>query len=554
MRIYRQEIYRRICALTASLAIILGIMTTGCSSPDIDNSLTTEESEALQLHLAIETGGYTRDGSMVDKVSEERRIDDVLVMLFRPGTDGMPSTLWKARKADRLGPDGGEGKPRYFDVHFSMTDETDIPLKLSVVTIANAGAFESEVDGMRGKDYGVIQNAERLWQREDERKKSMEDDTSPLFTMWGISPDIIETHTRVQNIRMGVIRDMAKVTVRLTKNQDDNISVSGDSEFKIAHALVYNRRSEVAMMPALSTVSLDEGLNAYTAFKPTLWKGADGKTDAENLVKDEDYDTPLSPLGSKEISIYIPEQDVLMGGYGKMDDGNEFNRPALIVGGYYNGDVNKIVWYRVDFTSERDKDGKLILGNILRNHHYRVSVTAVNGPGEDTPEKAYHSYLTKMESDVIDWEEKDWDAEFDGSNWIAAQREVTVGGKDGDMTSIVLRSNVPSESWSFSWDKEGIFEANVVKIIPDNSENPDDSSDKDIEEVESDSEISDDEEQTIVLIKALGDMPEDLDFRSARLTVTVTSRLKFVINVNQEKRNDDSMHDEWGEDGFTIII
>lgn len=69
---------------------------------------------------------------------------------------------------------------------------------------------------------------------------------------------------------------------------------------------------------------------------------------------------------------------------------NEEDLPTntcIVIGGKYN-DAAADSYYRIDFTNETS------YLNLLRNHHYKVNVVAVSGPGHATPEDAFKAPFT----------------------------------------------------------------------------------------------------------------------------------------------------------------
>lgn len=531
MKIYRHYIRGALLATAAALAA--GI-AGGCAASDPDAENRPDAGEELQLRLSIDAGAFTRtDVSSAEATAlAERRIDDVLVLLFSPGAGNSPGSLWMAKKALSLTADAGEGAARRFDVRFSLSGRQDYPSSLVVAAVANPGALAAGIESKEGSALSVIRKDAAAWRSEDIT------DRNPLFSMWGVSPQIVQTGARSQDISMKFVRDMAKVTVSLKKDGQGSVAVAGDPEFRLAHALVYNRRTEVAMIPDPDNMDAPDGSAAgadpYALKAPSLWSDVAADADRGSLGKDEGYMDDVSPDGLEQISIYVPEQDILMGKDAAVDDENAMRRPALIVGGYYGAD-KKLCWYRVDFSAGRDADGNKVLADVLRNHHYRIQVSEVKGPGEETPELAYGTLQTTVETEVVDWTDVEWDAEFDGANWIAAQREVCVGASAGDFAEVILRSNVPSENWSLSWDEvgESLFEAAIAH-----------GSDR--------SDESDRSDRTGVVITALQDLPEGMESRNAVLTVEVTPRLRFVINVIQTRADgsgdSDDAHDPWKDD------
>lgn len=529
-------------AVMAPPLALLALLAAGCASPEADAPGSREEAGGLHLRLSVEAGGYTRAGAAADgdAAEAERRIDNVLVMLFAPGDAGRPGALLMSRAAESLTADAGEGAPRRFDVRIPVSSARDFPDRMRVMALANGAHLAGRLSAMEGNAYSVIRKDAALWR--DEKG----DESGPLFTMWGAAPDLVEKDARVQNVSMRMLRDMAKVTVAIPVDGEGNSIVEGDAGFRLAHALVYNRRGEVSVLPDMAGLAYPGGDGAgpdpYGVVAPAVMKDVNGKTLLEDLKKDEGYSDALSPAGLTSVSLYVPEQDILLGEPASADDENAMRRPALIVGGYNGGDTDRLTWYRVDFTGGRDPEGNPVLADVLRNHHYRVCVKGVNGPGEETPELAYSTLQAKVEADVVDWTEVEWDAEFDGASWIAAQREVAVGASAGDLADVVLRSNVDSASWTFSWDEdgEGLFEA---EIQPDLSDKADE---------------SDKSERTRVVITTLQDLPADMERRAAVLTVTVTPKLRFIINVIQTRGDSggdsDDTHDPWKDDYLYWIL
>lgn len=526
------------CAATLPSLILLAALAGGCAATEVSDTGLAEETDGLHLRLSIETAGYSRAGDVADDMTAaaERRIDNVLVMLFEPGDEGRPGALLMSKTAENLTADAGEGVARRFDVKMSLSSKTDFPDRFRLVALANGAHLASQIEDMRGKAYSVIRDDLSLWR--DEKGE----DSGALFTMWGSAKDPVEKNVRVQNVGMRLLRDMAKITVSLPLDADGNHSVEGDNGFLLAHALVYNRRGDVSILPDMAALDSPDGSGAgkypYGVKAPSVKKDVNEKTLLADLRKDDGYEGELSSTGLTSISLYVPEQDILMGEDASIDDDNAMQRPALIVGGYNGGDTGKLSWYRVDFTGDSDAEGNARLCDILRNHHYRVSVKAVNGPGEETPELAYGTLQTKVDTDIVDWTEVEWDAEFDGANWIAAQREVSVGASAGDIAEIILRSNIPAGDWTFTWGEEDkdLFEASISN----------------------ESNEADESDRTKVIIKALQDLPAEVESRTAVLTVNVTAKLRFVINVIQTRGetggDSDDAHDPWKDDYLNWIF
>lgn len=86
-------------------------------------------------------------------------------------------------------------------------------------------------------------------------------------------------------------------------------------------------------------------------------------------------------------TIFLPETDLS----GHVFDADHTNRPAIIVGGYYPRSSGTKSWYRIDFTTSATSSSTTPIDlDILRNHHYRFTVTKVEDVGYSTAADAYN--------------------------------------------------------------------------------------------------------------------------------------------------------------------
>lgn len=509
---------RRLINIFAALsAIFLSEALCSCSGSDDAFPRTEEGKQEIELHLAI----YAPESTRADNVEPDpsARIDNVLVMMFTEKSEGsgVPETLWRALEASDISDDLGGGK-RNFDVKFRI-DPVSTPRRLVVVAVANATDRLNDIKA----------GERNSWSYEDCRMKLLTDQTTrdsqtpdkPFFTIWGIAEKPIDTSLQVQGARISMVRDMARVLVNLS---DDVVA----ENFRIAYALVYNRFNGISMMPKLSALSS----SLSEVERPTIVDTVD-KTECESFNPNPWSDTPAS------WSMYVAEQDILMGREASVSDANRFRRPALIVGGYYRGKKDKVYWYRVDFL---DSDGNLI--DVVRNHSYSINVSAVNGPGEDSPEEAYNSLATHLQAEIAEWNDVSREAAFDGSNWIAAPREASLGNEKGSKAVVAIWTNVAPDSWEYAWgdpgdewdslqfaDVAGAGEAisaqgEFCAVFP--------------EELGADGSAA-------IEIKALGQLPENVESRSRTLYINITPRLRLAIPVVQSASDADGGHHDWKE-------
>jgi hypothetical protein len=104
------------------------------------------------------------------------------------------------------------------------------------------------------------------------------------------------------------------------------------------------------------------------------------------------------------------------------------NRTCLVVGGFYDAendgfsDDTTEYFYRVDFSIGNGMDQSFI--DVLRNHQYIFTVTAVLGEGFDTPEEAFNSGPMNVNFEILYWNQTGMgNIVFDGTNTLAVNKD-----------------------------------------------------------------------------------------------------------------------------------
>lgn len=474
--------FYKITAITAAMA---ALMLSSCSSTgdrtDLSGSPVDDDDMAMRITVTVPdaTGGRA---AMSD--ADESQVDDLLVLLFSVDGSGVPQTLYKACAAQGLTP-GEEAGSYDFDVRFPVTPGTT-PERLAVVTVANAASRLADVAD--GSAYSAVATA---------LTAAAPAATDTRLTLWGRGDKLIDTSLRAQSLRLKLLRDRARIDLSV----DEALPAS---RFTLASLHVVKALDKMALIPA------DECLDAEgKAVKPTIPASATALAD------------PLTVTGTANLRLYLAEADVVMGGTGDPADDNRFQRPAMVVGGYYAG-ASAPSYYRVDFALP---SGTLI--DLLRNHRYRVNITAVNGPGEATPEEAYLASKASISATVTPWDDVELDVEFDGGSWVAMPRTATVGASAGSTVELAFSTNVDPAGWTAEWtgDNDG---DNFSYTLPD---------------------ALDDNKATLK-VTALTSLPASEDSRTAQLLIQVTPRLRVIVNIVQSRSTDSSQHKPWEDQGI----
>lgn len=479
-------------------ALLLLTTATGCSDSgrhDGSPGDTPADSMAVRITVSMPQRQPERSRSMTD--ADESTVDDLLVMLFTPDENSLPATLYRVVPASNIQDNTTTDNPttenlptapRYsFDLRIGV-DPATTPARLAVVTVANAAARAADISA--GMTYTQVQ---------EDLTADAPGQSDTRLTMWGIASTLVDTSLRAQGLGITLLRDRARVTFGV---DTDKVPAS---LFSPASMQVMKASSMMLLIPSI------ENISGNVATAPSLPAGN------STLAPDPSCDlTAASPR------LYLAEADIRMGGTGEPDDDNRLNRAAIIVGGSYRG-ATQPCYYRVDF---KGADGMLI--DVLRNHSYNITVTAVNGPGEPTPEEAYHSIVTSIDATITEWEDINSDVAFDGANWIAMPRTAVIGPEEGAEATLSLSTNVDPALWETVWATEGDA-ANFSVALP---------------------ATLDENGAGTLTVKAITALPDDTDSRTAQLQIYVTPRLRLIVNIIQQRTGSgDRDHSDWLDGG-----
>lgn len=228
------------------------------------------------------------------------------------------------------------------------------------------------------------------------------DDFTPI-PMWGELSDPVTVSPATSSLgAVTLLRALARVNVGVNFQlvgenlyQAQGLASGGAPEpFMLTGIKVYHARNMGHAAPLAAVC------DNYIVSAPTIPQAAVAAPPLTYV-----YTTPGGVLSSMN-EIYIPESD-------NKNAGND-DRLFLLLKGYYTApgsaaqNVSQESWYKVDFY-DRGASGQPYENpiDILRNHHYMVNITSVDGPGSETEEEAARSFNTKMEADIKAWNDAD---------------------------------------------------------------------------------------------------------------------------------------------------
>lgn len=519
----RTELFNKNMRSGFYIVLAFALLLCSCSSSDKDTPEWEKAKNEIGLHINIDlpdTSSETRserDIGNQTEVAAQPLVSDALLLFFLPEEGSeltMTSQLYRVLKSDRIVHIGGS---RYaLEARLKIDPELE-PEKYIVVVLANGADYYTEVKQLEYQTYSeVSQNLNDNYTGRSSGNETPEG--KGRYTFWGVARHPIDTSVLVQNLNIALLRDVAKTTVSI---DDELFSSSGHT---LASLQIFNGYNEISLFPRIDTGGEPQ--------LPSIPYHATSTA----MVQEVESHSP----GERTISILHPEQDILRGSLtGNPNDDKRFIRPALIIGLNWKGS-EKVYYYRLDYTA--DSSNNLI--NVKRNRHYLINITAVKGPGADTPQQAYNTLSTTIEASIIPWEDFNSDVAIDGTNWIAVTRTVYLSSNKGSEAVLSFQTNVDPSQWEMAW-KDERYESEEEE--DKNEENEDGFSfTKDDTLSSSDGVFSVTKGDNLVF-KALESLPNGVEKRAKQLYIKVTPRLHLVINVVQNSESSSDDKDDWDD-------
>lgn len=545
---------KTIISLTLLSVIMAGCVTDRNGAPCSDDEGDGDVTVRLTLRMGAPEAGAPTRAAGTDHV--ENRITDAAVLLFTPAAtsscDAFATTPDKfyrmvtVKEEDITRPATADGSAAAYDVEFTVKlgVDSEAPDYLLPVLVANAGSLTLPEDA-EGKSYDEI----RQYCNRTLTPAAPGTDTPDKMTFWGIArtgngkAGLIDRSAKVSEIRMDLLRDMARVNVSLA----DEVT-----NFRITDICVSKVSSGAAMVPDLSVVTRDDdylpvlvprmkspSLPSDVSVSDAGW-GGQASAGTVSTMAEWHWGEGVVSADGRSITdrVYIPESEVR---FGKEDadlgDENRLRRAAVLIGGRY-GSSQTTTWYRVDFARRvtpaaaaggEEAEPVSELMDVLRNHSYNIVVTSVLGPGEDTPQKAYETIQANIRADIIDWTNIDTFIVFDGVHWLSVESKyIALGGAEGSAYAVHVASDIPGEDWKMRWE---LTDEEKDSGTPEQEFSGDKTVKGDIFSAERPQGSL--QSGGNMILTALSEIPEGVDYRSRSLTIRVSPRLQVTITVTQ---------------------
>lgn len=442
--------YPNVSAFVRRAALVgLLVLAAACTRDRMEEVLPPEPGQPEQVEVKIHLRtSQPASPTRALSVEQESLINDVYVFFFNT-TDNRVYTVVKGKNVT---PTVSEPEKWTFTASLIVNTGTRTTFDCLVLTNIDAWMQGKNLTDFNGKSYDELQTI--LVSNELSPEALPASSPTEGLVMWGKATSPVSVPADAASITVPAIRALASVEVGVGKGPTiDNLTIwpgwngkdaSGkDIPFVLKKVYVYRPNNQYAFMP-LATV-YDASQRKVTAPSP---EGISALITAPFI-----YNLPAGAYGIRR-EIYLPEADIKQvtpgspGHTGKPGDAGHKDRCALVVCGSYNGHAES--YYRIDFNNNA-ADRSLI--DLLRNHRYYVSITSVQGDGENSAQEAYESLRINMGIEITGWTDNFQDIAFDGTDWMYAQKKnIILPGNEGQKGTIDMESTIDPADWEMSFD------------------------------------------------------------------------------------------------------
>lgn len=432
----------------AALAGLL-VLAAACTNDRMEEGLTPEPGQPEQVEVKIRLRtNQPASPTRALSVEQESLINDVYVFFFNT-TDNRVYTVVKGKNVT---PNVSDPAKWTFTASLIVNTGTRTTFDCLVLTNVDGWMQGKNLADFNGKNYDDLQTM----LVSNELSPAALPAASPTegLVMWGKAASPISVPADAASITVPAIRALASVEVGVGKGPTADNPTAWDGwdgkdsggksiPFVLKKVYVYRPNNRYAFMPLAAVY--DAGQRKVTAPSPA---GASAAITTPFV-----YSLSAGAYGIRR-EIYLPEADIRKltsdgtGHTGKPGDAGHKDRCALVVCGSYNGHADS--YYRIDF-NDNAADRSLI--DLLRNHRYYVSITSVQGDGENSPQEAYESLHINMGIELTGWTDTFQDVSFDGTDWMYAEKKnITLPGSAQQKGTIVMESSIDPAEWKMSFD------------------------------------------------------------------------------------------------------
>ncbi|NCC09398.1 MAG: hypothetical protein EOM31_02660 [Bacteroidia bacterium] len=334
--------------------------STGPDEPPINGSRT--------LTIGLHVPGMSVTPTYALDATDECELETLDVLVFNAADS---TFLYHTEGTNICVPNPKNPNVQTFDIRITQTTN---PNKVFLMLIANAHQVVTKAQNAlviaKGQKReailkGLLFSVSSKW--------PVKPGPFTRFPMWGESAEIdLSGVIQVESIQL--IRSVAKIDVGINYNESTHLFAGLGTRFKLETIHLYQSHKELQVCP--NSTQINATRNGVKG--PSIPATAGVNTPIEYVVNGQN-DNPNKIAFTDRI--YTPE--------------HEKEKVCLVIGGYYSasGSIGTTLsYYRIDFLQTGVGTGgeptEQFLTPLLRNHLYRINITAVHGPGHATKEAA----------------------------------------------------------------------------------------------------------------------------------------------------------------------
>lgn len=348
-----------------SSCLLLSLFYSACQDID-DTQIANVDDKTITFSVKVPGSSSAKTYALSE--SDENQVNSIEILLFKANGTYTYQPIY----SNVINTDPGDSKIKTFSVKVPEGTYNMVILANARQAVANAVSSFTQGDSKASVlEKLFITNAGK-W------NTSTGSGGYIRIPMFGEIPSITINTSTSFNTPVNLVRMISKIDVALT-----NANATNNFKLQSVRLYNYNNRGYIAPVAAnwnqaQSTVTAASVPATATLTQgPLLYDGTSITT------------TDISSIGE----IYTFEAI-------KANTASMANATCLVIGGTYTGD-SQPSYYRVDFAQTVSSTTTYL--PLLRNHHYKVNVTQISGPGQPTPTDAFNSRPVNIKAEIVEW-------------------------------------------------------------------------------------------------------------------------------------------------------
>lgn len=349
-----------------SLCVLLSLTHTACR--DTDDVQIPDVADARTITFSVKVPGSAAPKTYALNESDENQLNSIEILLFDTNGDYTYQPIY----SNTINTDPGNSRIKTFTVRVPEGTYNMVILANARLAVSNNLSSFSEGDLKASILEKLIFTNTGKWIANPVAEGYR------LIPMFGEIPSITIDASTSFNTPVNMVRMISKIDVALTHTNATN-------NFKLEDIRLYNYNDKGYIAPTGANWNQSQSIvteasvppSSNLTLGPLVYSGTAITT------------TDISSIGE----IYTFEAI-------KANTASFSNATCLVIGGIYTGD-SQPTYYRIDFAQTASSTTTYL--SLLRNHHYKVNVTQISGPGQPTPTDAFNSRPVNIKAEIVEW-------------------------------------------------------------------------------------------------------------------------------------------------------